>query len=160
MLIYLLRHGVAEPPRPGEPDSDRSLTTDGEAGVRAVARRAAASIRPDSILQSPYRRAVQTADILMEEIKFHGDRLATIALLPDADVRDAWNEIRAHAATAGVVLVGHQPLLSALAAYLLGFPDAAIALEPGSLACIETGLSREPRGALLWLISTALAGDP
>jgi phosphohistidine phosphatase SixA len=59
--IYLLRHGIAEN---STPDSDRALTPEGREKLRRVLARARdADVAPSLILSSPYRRALETAEI-------------------------------------------------------------------------------------------------
>ena len=97
MQIYLLRHGIAEPGHPGEPDSDRALTSEGKKKVREVARTAAAAgIKPALILTSPYKRAFATARIAADELGYTSDLLTSSALTPHASPAEAWEEIRVH----------------------------------------------------------------
>ena len=58
MEIYVLRHGIAEEPKAGAPDSARALTDTGRERLRAVLEHAhEAGVKPSLILTSPYRRA-------------------------------------------------------------------------------------------------------
>ena len=67
MEIYILRHGVAEEPQTGQPDSERALTPDGRKKLRNVLRTASsAGVAPSLILTSPYKRALQTAQLAAE----------------------------------------------------------------------------------------------
>ncbi len=45
MEIYILRHGIAEDAPVGQPDSERSLTSDGRKKLRSVLRVAASAGR-------------------------------------------------------------------------------------------------------------------
>ena len=64
MQIYLLRHVIAEDAKPGHPDSERPLTAEGRDKLRRVLKRArTADLDPSLILSSPYRRALETAEI-------------------------------------------------------------------------------------------------
>ena len=70
MQIYLLRHGIAED---GTPDSDRALTAEGREKLRRVLARArSADVAPTLILSSPYRRAVETADVAVDLLGYEG----------------------------------------------------------------------------------------
>ena len=54
MQIYLLRHGIAEDPQSGRPDSERALTSEGRDKLRRVLKRArTADLDPGLILSSP-----------------------------------------------------------------------------------------------------------
>ena len=43
MQIYLLRHGISEDARPGQPDTERKLTEEGREKLRRVLKRARAA---------------------------------------------------------------------------------------------------------------------
>ena len=78
MEIYILRHGVAEEPQTGQPDSERALTSDGRKKLRNVLRTAAAAgVAPSLILTSPYKRALQTAQLAAEILDYKGELLRT-----------------------------------------------------------------------------------
>ena len=70
MEIYLLRHGIAEDRSTTGRDPDRRLTDEGRAKLRRVLERAhQAGVRPSLILSSPYRRALETAEIMAAKLK-------------------------------------------------------------------------------------------
>jgi len=155
MELYLLRHGSAERAQAGASDSDRSLTEEGEHEIRRVT--AAAKLGhmcPSLILASPYRRAMQTAKIAADVLG-HKDPVLTVnALQPESDVRELWDEIRAHRDQASVLLCGHEPLFSASAAYLLGCPELLVDFPKAGLMRIDLeSFALEPRGALKWMLA-------
>ena len=83
MEIYILRHGIAEDGQAGQPDSERALTPDGRKKLRTVLRVAAnAGVAPSLILTSPYKRALQTAQIAAEILDYKGELLRTKSLEP------------------------------------------------------------------------------
>src|SRR6266496_3811517 len=97
MQIYLLRHGIAEDGKPGRPDAERALTSEGKEKLRRVLKRARrADCSPSLILTSPYRRAVETAAIASEVLGYEKDVVHTRALIPDATPHETWEEIRVH----------------------------------------------------------------
>src|SRR5579864_8126428 len=113
MEIYLFRHGIAEDGRAGEPDSDRSLTAEGKKKLRGVLHAVAeAGVQPSLILTSPYRRALQTAQLAAELLKYEGDLLHTRSLEPSSRPHAVWEEIRVHKDEPQILLVGHEPLFS------------------------------------------------
>src|SRR3974377_2390037 len=94
MEIYLLRHAIAENARPGLKDAARALTAEARQKLKRVLERARnAGVKPDLILSSPYRRALETAEIATESLKYHGKIVQTGALVPDANPRQAGDEI-------------------------------------------------------------------
>ena len=160
MEIYLLRHGIAEDARAGEPDSDRSLTAEGKKKLRSVLRVAAeAGVQPSLILTSPYRRALQTAQLAAEIFKYQGDLLRTRSLEPSSRPDAVWEEIRVHKDKPQILLAGHEPLFSGLTAFLIGCSDFQIDFKKGGLACVEVDkFASAPKGVLKWYITPKLAG--
>lgn len=159
MDIYILRHGIAEDGHPGQPDSERALTPEGKKKLRAVLRTAsAAGVSPTLILTSPYKRAVQTAQLASEILNYNGDMLRTHALEPGSRPQAVWEEIRVHKDEPSILLAGHEPLFSALTAYLLGSPDLPIDFKKGALACVEVDhFGPEPQAILKWMLTPKLA---
>ncbi len=160
MELYLLRHGIAEDPTAGQSDSARALTPEGRKKLRAVLKTAlGADVSPSLILTSPYKRAVETAQLAAVILKYKGPLVKSEALAPSAKPEAAWEEIRLHASEAQLLLAGHDPLFSDLAAYLLGFPGLRIDFKKGALMRIDFDrFGAEPRGTLRWFLAPKLAG--
>jgi len=160
MEIYILRHGIAEDGQAGHPDADRALTAEGKKKLRTVLRAAAkAGVAPTLILTSPYRRALQTAEIAAEVLDYKGDLLRTKALQPGSEPRAVWEEIRVHKDEANILLTGHEPLFSRLTAYLLASPNLAVDFKKGAMACVDLDrFPDEPHGALRWMLTPKLSG--
>lgn len=158
MDILLLRHGIAEDR--AATDSARALTEEGRQKVRKVMQLAArAGVRPSLILSSPYKRALETARIAVEELGYKGDLVTSNALTPDGDVRAVWEEIRVHRDEACVLLAGHEPLFSALGAYLLGDLELSIDFKKGAVLAVEMpAFGAKPQGILKWMLTAKLAG--
>jgi phosphohistidine phosphatase len=161
MQIYLLRHGIAEDSRAGLRDFDRALTSEGSQKLRRVLERArAAGAAPGAILTSPFRRAVQTAQLAAEILRYSGKIVQTRALTPDAPPAEAWGEIREYAEEPAVLLASHEPLMSSLAAFLLDSPTLVVDMKKAALVRIDSERSgSSPSGVLKWMLTPALAGD-
>jgi phosphohistidine phosphatase len=159
MEIYILRHGVADEPQIGQPDSERGLTSDGRKKLRNVLRTAAAAgVDPSLILTSPYKRALQTAQIAAEILEYKGELLRTGALEPNSAPKAVWEEIRAHKDQPRILLAGHEPLFGRLAAYLLGSPNLQVDFKKGAILCVEIErFPAEPHGVLRWMLTSKLA---
>ncbi len=157
--LYLLRHGIAEDGGPGKPDAERALTAEGRKRLLAILRSAAAGgVELSLVLTSPYRRAVQTAEAAAEVFGYRGELLRTKSLLPGSAPPEVWDEVRAHRGIESVLLSGHEPLLSAAAAYLLGCPDLSVEFKKGAIARIDIErFSGAPRGVLKWLLAPKVA---
>jgi phosphohistidine phosphatase len=161
MQIYLLRHGLAEEPRPGSSDSDRALTSEGRDKLRRVlkqARRAGAA--PSLILSSPYRRALETADVAVEVLGYGGKVVRTRALTPEASPFGAWEEIRARRDEPAILLASHEPLMSSMVAFLLTSPALQVDMKKAALVRVDCdGFGPEARGVLKWMLTPAVVGD-
>jgi phosphohistidine phosphatase len=161
MEIYILRHGLAEEAHAGMRDADRPLTPEGTKKLLPVLRRARAiDVQPPVILTSPYRRARETAQAAAEALRGEPKLLETRALIPDSSPELVWDEIRNHKSDRQIMVVGHEPLLSSVYAYLLGAASVQIDVKKGSLGRIDVDrFTGQPRGVLRWLIHPKLAGE-
>jgi len=159
MQIYLLRHGIAEDSAPGGSDADRELTSEGKEKLRRVLKRArAADVSPSLILSSPYKRAVETAELAAGMLDYKGKVPHTRALLPSASPHDVWDEIRERKEETAILLASHEPLMSSLAAFLLRSPALSVDMKKGALMRIDcAAVTAEPRGVLKWMLTAALA---
>jgi phosphohistidine phosphatase len=159
MEIYLLRHGIAEDSAPTGRDADRRLTDEGRAKLRRVLESAhQAGVRPSLILSSPYRRALETAEIAARELGYEGKIVRLPVLMPDGSPQEVWDAIRERRNESAVLIAGHEPLFSATVAFLLGSAHAMVHFRKGALVRIDvktTGPS--PGGVLEWMLTAKLA---
>src|SRR5262245_40950790 len=115
-LIYLVRHGISEDRSASGRDEDRALTQVGTDNLqRAAARLAWLAVKPDAIWSSPLRRARQTAEILRDALAPGLELAMEPRLRSEADVDDTLQALQATAAAQALMLVGHEPHISALA---------------------------------------------
>ncbi len=159
MEIYLLRHGIAEDHAAPGRDADRRLTEEGRAKLRRVLERAhEAGVSPSLILSSPYRRALETAEIAARELGYEGKIVRTAALIPDSSPQQVWDAIREHRNQSAVLAAGHEPLFSATVAYLLGSTRAMVHFRKGALVRIDVETSGPaPAGVLEWMLTAKLS---
>jgi phosphohistidine phosphatase len=142
LRIYLMRHATAEDSGSG-PDASRRLTEVGrrearEAGKSLLERNAAIAV----VLSSPLIRAQETAELLAQELG--GVKVEVRAALGSGATLDAFRgEIQSQLGR-DVVLVGHNPDLSAFASSLCG---QIVGFRPSTLCCFEW---RESEATLLW----------
>jgi phosphohistidine phosphatase len=161
MQIYLLRHGIAETGRVGHPDSERALTTEGREKLRRVLKRArAAEVEPTLILSSPYRRALETAQEAAGALGYRGPVEKMQALVPEASPHDAWDEIRKRRNEKAILLAGHEPMMSSMAAFLLASPGLTVEMKKAALVRVDCDrLGAQPAGVLKWMLTPALCGE-
>lgn len=148
MNFYLVRHGdalaeTADPRRPLSPLGQEQV----EQAARAAAARQA---RASAIFHSGILRAQQTADIMARHLAPPMGVRRMTGLSPQDDPAIAKAELEA--AQESVMLVGHLPHMSRLAALLIhGDPECEIvAFAPATLVSI----SREAaRWKLAWILN-------
>lgn len=116
MHLVLFRHGIAELSRPDLPDADRCLTPE---GIQRTAKAAEGLLHvidsPDLVLTSPKRRARQTAMLLSDVCDRSPTVFHPLADAPAEAIAEALSEVQVEGT---LVLVGHEPTLSALAEWL------------------------------------------
>jgi phosphohistidine phosphatase SixA len=120
--IYLVRHGDAVPEEEAGSDRDRWLSGRGREAARILGRLLREQgVAIDAIAASPLPRAVQTAELIAASLD-HLDLIATRRCFePSAQPRVAAGEIAALGSA--VLVVSHEPAISALGAFLLGRPS-------------------------------------
>jgi phosphohistidine phosphatase len=157
MKICILRHAEAEPRGPGVAEAARKLTAEGKRELRAVLRLARdAGVDPDVILTSPWTRALETAMAARDALGTE-QLIESKALLPDVLAAHIWGEIRSLRPLKEIMVVGHEPHLSRLAAFLL---EAPVAIDMKKSAIIRIDVQERegpPRGVLKWMLTPKLA---
>ena len=155
--LYFLRHADAEPGSP-RGDAERALTHKGIAQSKRVAEFCARSgIAPSVILHSPYRRTVETAEIVAKHlgIKMSAAKFLASGMQPEA----AFDELNARRKSDGsLMLVGHEPDFSELIGELIGvggFP-ARLVIKKASLTLIEADELRPGGGHLVFSMPVKL----
>jgi phosphohistidine phosphatase len=134
--LWLLRHAEAEPHGSRE-DSARRLTERGEQQARAAGVAIARiGVRFDTILYSPKVRAAQTAELAAEAWEEEErERMAVHEPLAGGfEVAQALDALAGAGPDARVLLIGHEPDLSQLAAALTG---AKLDLKKGGVAALR-----------------------
>jgi phosphohistidine phosphatase len=159
MELYLLRHGIAEDHSPTGRDQDRRLTEEGREKLRRVLKRAAsAGVEPSLIISSPYKRAVETAEIAASELHYKAEILRVGSLTPDSSPPSVWSEIREHRDEPSILLAGHEPLFSSTVAWLLGSKGQMVDFRKAALVRIDVrGFGPAPQGVLQWMLTAKLA---
>jgi phosphohistidine phosphatase len=159
MKLYLLRHGIAEDAHAGMRDEDRQLTSEGRKKLREVLKVAReAKVQPALILSSPLVRAMQTAEIAAEELRYSGDIVQVRSLIPEAEPEATWEDIRLHRDAAEILLASHNPLCASLAGYLLNSPELNVDYKKGAIMRIDfDAFGPQPRGVLRWFFVPGLS---
>ena len=151
MDLILWRHAEALEMREVQDDLDRALTSKGERQAQRVAdwlnRQLPSSTR---VLASPARRAQQTAAALDRKVK------TVPALVPEATVEALLHTARWPDAREPVLVVGHQPTLGLVAAYLLSAQPQAWAVRKGAAWWLR---AREREGQLQIVLHAVVSAE-
>jgi len=158
MRIYIFRHGEAlskEDPSITS-DSERPLVEEGIKRTRQAAEGLKnMGIEFDAVFTSPWLRAKQTAQIACEVLE-DTDRLQVMdELAGDRTIEAVMNALVKHSQLENVMLVGHNPLLSDLAAYLMSHSTHMnVDLKKSGMVAIEVErIPPKDPGTLLWMMT-------
>ncbi len=151
MRIWILRHGEAE--RQTQHDPDRVLTVRGSEDAKAAGVTLSKLISgPLQIFASPYQRAQQTAQAAV--LALPDPSVSTVNwLTPDTDPREVVRSLEQVLASeqspqSDILLVSHQPLVSALIGVLIdsdyraGPPMNTASLAELELSAIGVGYAK------------------
>ena len=152
LRLVLLRHAIAEelsqaPSSRGRPpsDFDRRLTAPGRAKLRRILRHYLRRMpAPGSLYSSPLLRARQTA--LVASGLLHLPVQLSEALCPGGSACDWLTTVPVD----DLMVVGHEPDLSRLAAEFLGLSRPLFSLKKAGLACLTGDIGV---GRLEWLLT-------
>ena len=159
MQLLVVRHAIAEDREAfaatGRDDSERPLTAEGRRRFRKAARGLRELVPTlDVLASSAFARAVQTADVLAS-LYGVGDVARLRELGPEARPAALLPWLRAQRGRALVAVVGHEPHLSGLVAFLLGARSGAfLDLRKGGACLVDLGEDPRPgQAALRWLLT-------
>lgn len=153
MQLCLVRHAVAGNRGPAWPDdSKRPLTPAGRQRFITAAAGLKLLFAPALVISSPYTRAMQTADILVE-----ANGLAGLHIEESLATGDHAALVRALARRGGdrIALVGHEPHMTALLSLLVTGDEGVLntGFKKGGAALVSfTGGPQVGAGHLEWLV--------
>lgn len=155
MILYLMRHGIAEEFKLGSPDAGRALTQRGTLRTAMVARALdRLELRFDTIITSPYRRARQTAEIVARTTGFEGELVEDNRLTPSVRPEETVGIITELGVVEHVLFTGHEPNMSGTISHLVADGALSIDLRKASVAAIQIDrMTADPRGTLLWYLT-------
>ena len=135
MKLYVLRHAEAVDHAPT--DAARELTPHGLEQARRVGEFCRQhDLAPELVLTSPYRRAVQTAELFAAALGQTPQEAPFLA--SGMHPATALRELTAYTRLGAVVLVGHQPDLGQLITTLIGLPrEENFPVGKASLTCLD-----------------------
>ncbi len=151
--LFLVRHAIAEERGPKWPDdAERPLTEDGASRMRRAVKGLEKLAEPVAmILSSRFARALETAEILGKGLASRPEVVVCPALEPGGSPSKVVAALAGYRKPKSVALVGHEPDLGALAAWLIG-ARAPLAFKKGGICRIDTTdwpATRDSR--LIWM---------
>ena len=155
MRIYLVRHGKAAD-EGYRYDEDRPLTDEGRVLMRRTAKtwaKEAEEKAPELWLTSPLVRAVQTCEICVDAFEQDGPVDVTRALVPDGPIPAAAALLDRGGLPDRVALVGHEPLMTDLASFLIGRPWP-LGFKKGTVLALKRSKD-ESHAKVLWVLEPA-----
>jgi phosphohistidine phosphatase len=155
LVLFIIRHGEAGN-RMTDPakDSDRALTSLGRTEMHRIGKSLKESgLEAKQIVTSPLRRAKETAEIVAQILKIplleEWDELR-----PGGNRESLYRRLARIERGSRVVLVGHEPYLTAMIGEIVGTPEARLILKKGGLAKVRiTSFAPLVQGELRWLLT-------
>lgn len=159
MKLLIVRHADAGDPdawvKGGKPDSERPLSDKG----RKQSTRAAKSLielvpTVDMVASSPYKRALETADLVFSPSVARTKFKITDSLVPEAEPEAFARWLKEQRPREVVAAVGHEPNLGILATWLVaGLDQSRFRLKKGGACLISFSKPPGKKGGVLhWLV--------
>jgi phosphohistidine phosphatase len=155
-VLFLVRHAEAVDETRVLHDAERHLSAAGRAAASALGERLRwYDCAPIAVWTSPLLRAAQTAELVIAGLHWTGVIECVPALAPGGSPRDVAALVEKIEQAGGVVmLIGHEPGLSAIGAVVTGREDfpalkkcEAARVETGRLKWLFAATDEEPRKA-------------
>jgi phosphohistidine phosphatase len=160
MNVYLLRHGIAvtRDDFAAQLHAERPLTSKGAKRIRQAARGLRRlGMTFSTVLTSPVIRARQTAEIIAETLGLESFLEEISGLAPESSLDHLLFGLTRFQDRDHLLLVGHEPLLSHAASFLLAGKngrEVQVRLKKGGLCRIEiNALPPTTAGTLHWLLT-------
>ncbi|MBP1358131.1 MAG: phosphohistidine phosphatase SixA [Sulfolobus sp.] len=149
--LLIVRHGEAEPQIEGKDDKDRKLVKKGVKQMKRIANFIdELGLRVDRVISSPYLRAYQSAEEIINKLGIDNIKVETYDdLIPEKDPTSFLEKIKEFQDNTTVLIVGHEPYVSSLVKSLTG---ASVELKKGGIALVDYDLSNN-KGVLKMLIT-------
>lgn len=156
MVIYFLRHASAGAKQFSNAANDEKRPIDkvGEVQSHDVGRALAyIGVTANVIISSPLTRAVQTANIVAQELGHEEKVVLDAALRPEASFEQFKALLNRHKDKLAIMVVGHDPSMTEFVNRVLsgGGPLSAVEMKKGGVAKVEKELRRP--AILRWLIT-------
>lgn len=154
MILYLVRHGIAEDIAPQGGDPERRLTQQGTLRTAMVAKGLKRlGVEFGCVVSSPYARARQTAEIIARVVNYSGEIHLDKRLVPMTRFDDACDLIREFGEYDSLLLAGHQPSMGEIIGGIVAGGALIMEVKKASVTAIQVERMRPAvRGTLLWTL--------
>ena len=150
ITLIIVRHGEAEPQMDGKDDKDRKLVKKGIKQMRRVANFLdELDYTFDKVLSSPYIRAYQSAEVILDELGTDDKKIETYNELSPDQEPPAFIEKLKEMDNTTILIVGHEPYLSSLIKTITG---GSVELKKGGVAIVDYNPA-EGKGVLKMLLT-------
>ncbi len=150
-FLVLLRHGIAEDLVEGKTDEERSLTPEGHARMKQIARGLEHAFpKAQAIYSSPLLRAVQTALWVSKGYRSR-IKVNTVDALAPGTTGENFRQFVDGIQERRVIIVGHEPILTHGLLELTGLNGGTVELKKGG--CYGVRLRSGGDAVLEWLLS-------
>lgn len=162
MLLLLVRHAQAGQRDPSRWPDDRlrPITDKGRSRHRQVSRALGRmKLRPDAVLTSPWTRAVQTAEVMVEALQLDMEPEQTEALAATPELDRLKELLARRSAESTIALVGHSPWIEELGSLLLTGDPAGLEIDfpKSGVLGIEVGGLETPDATLRMFLRPRMA---
>ena len=158
MIVYFLRHASAgKKMLNSTKDERRPLDEEGILQARYVGRLLTnMDVQVECILSSPFKRAMQTASLVANELAFENPVHTEDALRPEATFEQFQEMLAGYKKHEAVILVGHNPSFTEFFSKMISETTGAAQVEfkKGAVAKVEL---RGRSGTLHWLVTPRIA---
>lgn len=152
-FVVLLRHGESEEKTEEKADEERSLTADGHANMKQVALGLEVVFpKAQAIFSSPLTRAQQSALWIARAYRTRVKIATSEALRPGATY-EQFVEMLDSTKDRRIIVVGHEPVLTAMMAKLIGVNDNSHGVDLHKGGCLGVRLRADGKNTLEWLLS-------
>jgi phosphohistidine phosphatase len=155
--LFFLRHAraVARANWARE-DSERPLTERGREDAARMAVFMAKLGHPlDAIITSPYKRALETADIMARHLNMTDKLISDERLAPGFDVKRLEAILEDHPDAIALMFVGHEPDFSGVVGRVSG---GRVIIKKGGIAYLESIQASLEKANLVWLVQPSILG--
>lgn len=153
MKVFIIRHAEAIDYETDFVNNDynRFITPKGRKKSREVFKQIKNELTEiERIFTSPLIRAVQTAEILADIIRFEFDVEVVGELMFDSTPQRILKLLSKNISLKQVALVGHEPTLSLFANFICDFGKRYISFKKSSVCCINLPETDNIKGKFLW----------